>query len=309
VPAIVRDLAESSEVARMLLLDLDADRARAVAEEHGAGKAGARRADARAGLSALLDGVDVLVNTASYRINLDAMKACLEAGCDYLDLGGLYWMTGRQLELSGAFESAGRLGLLGLGSSPGKTNLMAVQAMRELGDEPAASIEVCAAGRDPLARGAFSPPYALQTLIDELTLSPVVLRAGLPVELEPLSDGGSVDFGDPIGEADTIYTLHSELATFGASFGCDAASFRLSLAPALMERLRELAGATAEELALAARAAVPPSAQTVSVHLVTALGVGGRRVGVRALSGSPRKYGDTESGHRRMLGKDAGADA
>ena len=67
-PAIVRDLAASDEVA--------------------------------AGLS----GVDVLVNTVSYRINLDAMRACLKAGCTYLDLGGLYWVTGRQLELGPEFE-------------------------------------------------------------------------------------------------------------------------------------------------------------------------------------------------------------
>ena len=52
-------------------------------------------------------------------------------------------------------------------------------------------------------------------------------------EIDPLTPGGSVQFGDPIGEADTIYTLHSELASFGRSFGCAQASFRLSLAPAL----------------------------------------------------------------------------
>ena len=42
----------------------------------------------------------MLVNAASYRVNLDAMRACLEAGCHYIDLGGLYRVTGRQLELS-----------------------------------------------------------------------------------------------------------------------------------------------------------------------------------------------------------------
>ena len=49
-----------------------------------------------------------------------------------------------------------------------------------------------------------------------------------------------MEFGEPIGAAETIYTLHSELRTFGDSFGCREASFRLSLSPALLERLREL---------------------------------------------------------------------
>jgi saccharopine dehydrogenase (NAD+, L-lysine-forming) len=283
-PAIVRDLAESDEVASMVLLDLDLARAAVVAAEHGGGKAQAGAADARehASLAAALDGVDVLINAASYRINLDAMQACLAAGCHYLDLGGLYWMTRRQLELDDDFRRAGLLALLGIGSSPGKTNVMAARAVRELGGS-VDSIEVAAAGRDPRASGGFSPPYAVRTLIDELTLAPVVLRGGEPVEIEALSDGGALDYGPPIGQAETIYTLHSELATFAESFGCREASFRLSLAPALLSRLRELAAAPAEEAERATREATPPSAETVSVHMIIARG-GERTVKVRAVT-------------------------
>src|SRR5205085_8745587 len=99
-PAIVRDLAESEEVTALRLLDVDYDRADAVAREHGGDKAQARAADARKGLADELAGMEVLVNSAAYRVNLDAMEACLEAGCHYLDLGGLYHVTAKQLELS-----------------------------------------------------------------------------------------------------------------------------------------------------------------------------------------------------------------
>jgi hypothetical protein len=70
--------------------------------DRGGGKAEGSTADARDedALARVLDDVDVLVNTASYRVNLHAMRACLAAGCAYFDLGGLYWMTGRQLELA-----------------------------------------------------------------------------------------------------------------------------------------------------------------------------------------------------------------
>jgi saccharopine dehydrogenase (NAD+, L-lysine-forming) len=285
-PAIVCDLAASEEVASMLLLDLELARASAVAERFGDGKAAAARADALdvTALARALDGVDVLVNTASYRVNLEAMRACLTAGCHYLDLGGLYWMTGRQLELSPEFERAATLALLGIGSSPGKTNVMARRAVSELRGESVESIEVAAAGRDPEAGPGFSPPYAIQTLIDELTLAPVVVRQKSPVEIEPLTSGGSIDFGEPIGSAETIFTLHSELATFRQSFDCAAASFRLSLAPPLLARLKELAEAPPDDVAAAARGAVPPSSSTVSVHLVTVRGSSGRRVTVRAIS-------------------------
>jgi lysine 6-dehydrogenase len=288
-PAIVRDLAESEEVGSMALLDLDAERASAVAGTHGLGKARAARVDARApgALAAALEGVDVLVNTASYRVNLDAMEACLDAGCHYLDLGGLYRLTLQQLELSDRFEKAGLLAVLGIGSSPGKTNLMALRGTRELGS-PVSEIHVYAAGRDPAAPvdGRLRPPYAIQTLLDELTLNPVVLRDGEPVEVEPLTDGGSADFGDPIGEVQTIYTLHSELATFGPSFGCRESSFRLSLSPAVLERLKELVGASADDVAAAAREAASPSNETVSVHMVRLVGEDGSSVTVRAVTRS-----------------------
>jgi saccharopine dehydrogenase (NAD+, L-lysine-forming) len=287
-PAILEDLAVSDEVASVLALDLDGERAAIAAEAHGGDKTTARAADARAGLAVELAGLDVLINTASYRINLAAMEACLAAGCDYIDLGGLYHVTLRQLELSDSFERAGRLALLGMGSSPGKTNLMAARAAAEL--DTVDSIEIIAGGRDFNPHGEFSPPYAVQTLIDEVTLKPVVLRDGQPVEIEPLTPGGTVEFGEPIGTAQTIYTLHSELVSFSESFGCGECSFRLSLSPVIEKRLRELAGGTAEEIAEAQREATPPSDETVSIHLIHARG-GGRSVTVRSVTSPHRPFG------------------
>ncbi len=156
---------------------------------------------------------------------------------------------------------------------------------REAGETPV-GIEVAAAGRDPVAHddGRFRPPYAVQTLLDELTMPPVVLRDSEPIEVDPLAPGGELDFGEPIGVAETIYTLHSELATFGSSFGCREASFRLSLAPAVEQRLRTLVGASPDAVAAAARDAAPASNRTISVHVVRATDGGGRTVAVRAVT-------------------------
>ena len=273
-PAIVRDLAESEEVGDLLLLDLDGERAEAVAKAHGGPRARAAEVDARGGLADALDDVDVLVNSASYRVNLDAMRACLEADSHYVDLGGLYWMTGDQLQLSPEFERAGLLALLGMGSSPGKTNVMAARAVRELGERPR-RVDVIAAGRDLDPPDGASFPYALQTLVDELTMNPMAQRGGEPTALEPLQPGGAVDLPEPIGRADTIYTLHSEVRTFPSSFGCRECSFRLSLSPKVLERVRGLTETEEYELAAASRAAMPASPQTVSVHRVEAEGAGG----------------------------------
>jgi lysine 6-dehydrogenase len=282
-PAIVRDLAESDEVTAMRLLDLDLRRAEEVATEHGAGKAQARQVDATNGLAEQLEGMEVLVNSAAYRINLAAMRACLEAGCHYMDLGGLYHVTAEQLRLSPEFERQGLLALLGIGSAPGKTNLLAVRAVRELPGKPQ-SISVMAAGRDLDPPGGPSFPYALRTLLDEITMPPMALVDGRPRELQPLQDGPRADFGDPIGEADTIFTLHSEVLTFGDSFDCPNVTFALSLSPPVLESLKELAGASEERIAEVARSASPPSGHTVSVHVVDVAGTG---TGIRARSVTP----------------------
>lgn len=281
-PAIVRGLAESERVSRVDVLDINERAASEVAEQWGQGKAHAAAVDAKANLAAALDGVDVLINSASYRINLSAMQAGLDAGCTYIDLGGLYHVTAEQLELDDAFRAAGLLAILGVGSSPGKTNVMAARAVRELGQTPEA-IHVFAAGRDMDPPPGFSSPYSVQTLVDELTLRPVVLQAGAPREIEPMSDGGEYDYPDPIGRAATIYTLHSELNTFGSSFGCREASFRLSLAPDFLERIRRLAAAPPEEVREAANMAHRPSASTVSVHVIDAT-AGDRTVRVSCIT-------------------------
>jgi saccharopine dehydrogenase (NAD+, L-lysine-forming) len=273
-PAIVRDLAESDEVSELLLVDLDQDRARATGERHGGGKASVAHGVA---------GADVVLNSAGYRINLDAMRSSLEAGAHYVDLGGLYWMTGRQLELHDEFERAGLVAVLGMGSSPGKTNVMAAHAARVLGTERLDSVHVAAGGRDLDPPEGESFPYALQTLIDELTMRPIVIRDGEPAEVEPMQAGGTVRFADPIGEGETIHTIHSEMRTFPNSFRCREGSFRLSLAPALLERLRALAGASDVERAEAAANAVPPSSKTVSSHVVEA-SAGGRTVRVTSFT-------------------------
>jgi lysine 6-dehydrogenase len=328
-PAIARDLAGSEEVAELQLLDLDAARAVAVADAIGSAKVragGIDAGDAPACARAIGDA-DAVVNSVSYRLNRRVMEACLEAGCHYFDLGGLYWMTAEQLRTfappggEDRFAAAGLVAVLGIGSSPGKTNLMAVHAARELSPSPGRPgreaeyaagpgtpgreaeapaspgrpgreaedlpgvdyVHVAAAGRDLDPPPGFSVPYALRTLVDELTLPPVVIRDGEAVEIEPLSPGGMVDFGEPIGEAETIHTLHSEMLTFPDSFGCRDASFRLSLHPELLERLGELATASEDELARTAAEARPPSPETVSVHVIDAAR-GGRSVRVRSVT-------------------------
>jgi saccharopine dehydrogenase-like NADP-dependent oxidoreductase len=204
---------------------------------------GAEHVDARdaASLGRAVEGADVVVNAADYRLNLDVMRGALGAGAHYVDLGGLFHVTRQQLELFEDFEAAGLTAILGLGSAPGKTNLLAAAAARRLGSDPV-SMEIWAATRDPGAAGhPFPAPYSVQTLRDELQMRPVVLREGGLEEVDPLSGAASRDFPEPVGRADGIFTLHSELATLPVSLSTlREASFRLCLSPGLLDKLLAL---------------------------------------------------------------------
>jgi len=275
-PALVRDLAESAEVDALTLLDLDGARVRAVAEAHGGDKATAAAVDASdpQALTLALEGCGLLVNAASYRVNLRAMDACIVAGCGYLDLGGLYHVTARQLERSDELAERGLLAVLGVGAGPGKTNVMAARAAREL--DRAARVRCASAGFDADPPPGLAAPYAIQTLLDELTVPPMVMRGGIAEEIAPMTDGGTIAFPDPVGERPSLYTLHSEVLTLPDGLSAPEADFRLALGPGVLDRLTPLIGRPPEEVA--ALRPQPPSPRTYSAQHVV---VEGEKDGLR----------------------------
>jgi saccharopine dehydrogenase-like NADP-dependent oxidoreductase len=297
-PAIVATLAEHDAVDEIRCLDVNAEGAREVAERHGGGRATGSALDITDPDAAheALAGSTVLLNTAAYRINLAAMEAALRAGAHYIDLGGLYHVTREQLKLDQPFREAGLLAVLGMGSTPGKTNVMAAHAVSRLGGR-IDSVIVAAAGRDPEPPpGPLVAPYAVETILDELSMPTPVIRDGQPVFLEPLTDAGIVEFGDPVGPTPTIYTIHSEQATFADSFGARDVSFQLSLNPAFLEKIRLLTDLglasidpvdvcgteiSPRRVLLALIAALPkatPSHQAFGIHRVEVRGAHGRAV-------------------------------
>ena len=129
-------------------------------------------------------------------------------------------MTAQQLELHDEFETRGAAGPAGHRLAPGKTNVMAVRAVRELGRTPSAC-DVMAAGRDLDPPEASAIPYAVRTLLDELTIPPVVRarRRGGRDRADDRRGRGRLRRSDR-RRPRPIHTLHSGVLTFPESFGC-----------------------------------------------------------------------------------------
>ncbi|ADY01379.1 saccharopine dehydrogenase [Vulcanisaeta moutnovskia 768-28] len=155
---------------------------------------------------------DYVINAAQYYFNINAMKACLKAGVNYMDLGGLFWMTRKQLELNNEFEREGLLALIGIGAEPGITNVVAEWIYRMHGTP--ISIRI----RDGWISRSGKINWSVDTQLDELTMKAPVFEDGEYKYYDPASRFEYIDFIEPIGRVKTYLTIHSELATFPQSF-------------------------------------------------------------------------------------------
>lgn len=197
-------------------------------------------------LAAGLQGSDVVVNAAQYDVNVLVMKAALKAGIHYVDLGGMFHETRRQLKLHDEFQGAGLTAVVGMGAAPGITNVLAAHACAEL--ERVENVEASfGASVEDLQDGSqFVPPYSLRTIMQEFLEESVQFLDGSHHSQPPMSGARVIHFPQPIGELDCIYTLHSEPATlpsYLASKGVRNVTWRLGLPPALTGAIRAFASA------------------------------------------------------------------
>lgn len=191
------------------------------------------------GTARLMAGHDVAVNTVTYYLNVPVMQAALRARVPYVDLGGLYHGTLAQFELHRDFEAAGVTALLGMGSTPGITNVMAGALAAHL--DRVDEIHVRVACHDTSVAGPLPVPYALDTVLDEFALPPHVFEDGEARAVPPMSGAEVLDLPAPVLRAEAIYTLHSEVAMFPRSFpGLRAASFKVAFPEDFTRKMRFL---------------------------------------------------------------------
>lgn len=240
----VRDLVESPDVSEVVIADFNAERAEALADSLKSPRVRVARVDVNqeASLDQALRGADAAINCTWFQTNLTVMRGCLRAGCHYLDLGGLYHMTVRQMALDREFRKAGLLAILGAGASPGMTNVMARYAADRMERVDKINVRIGAADFAP-PDAPLVAPYSIRTILDELTRKPVVFDGGQVREVEPLSGEEMVAFPAPVGPAPAILALHSEVATLPSSFaakGVQECNFKIAFPGEFLSKLKFL---------------------------------------------------------------------
>lgn len=211
-----------------------------------------------AGLARALRGAAVVIASLPYRFNLAAMEGALAAGAHYVDLGGLFHVTRRQLALGPRFRRAGLMAILGMGSAPGIVNVLAAHAAEGLDEVREVH---CLVGSTDRTRYKVSPVlgfgYSPDTLIDEFSKPAAVFRGGRFAMVPPLdpAERRLERFPRPVGAIEVDATLHSEVATlprFFAARGVREVTFRQGFDAGFLDRLGAIV-----RLGLAAEAPLP----------------------------------------------------
>lgn len=242
----VQTLAGDDRVREVVLADLNLDQATIVADIINSPKIEIRQVDVNdqeAFLKAL-KGASACLNATVYYTNLQVMETCLKAGVHYTDMGGLFHITRKQLDLHDRFLEAGLSAVLCMGSAPGIPNLQARYAADRL--DTIESIRIFD-GIKPPAPDDERFSYAVPTIIDELTVEPMVFEKGEFLAKPPLSEFEDYWFSEPLGILPMHLSLHSEVATLPISFqdkGIQECFFKINywgMAKNTVEKIKVLA--------------------------------------------------------------------
>jgi saccharopine dehydrogenase-like NADP-dependent oxidoreductase len=233
--AVARLLARHPQV-DLIVADLDEARARSAVGAAGRGK-GITIGTGPEALRDLLEDVDAVASCVPYRRNLEVMELALEARCPYADLGGLFHMTLRQLELDERFREAGVPAVAGAGCCPGLSNILA--KLMEPRFDQVDSVDILDGAVEE--GDEFGVPYSAETILDEFTVPAMIYEDGRLREVPAGSGAIRYRFPDPLGEMEAVYTLHSEPATLPRTIaGVRDVRWRLALPPAIADGFRLL---------------------------------------------------------------------
>jgi saccharopine dehydrogenase-like NADP-dependent oxidoreductase len=243
---------------RVVLADLDLDRARLAADRTADARFTATSVDAsdRAAVAecARAHGITHVLNAADPRFVMPVFGGALDAGASYLDMAMSlssphpdrpYEEPGvklgdLQLAESPAWEERGALALVGIGVEPGLSDVFA----RHAADELFSSIDEVGVrdGADLVVDGyAFAPTFSIWTTIEECLNPPVVWEKDRGwFTTAPFSEPETFVFPEGIGPVECVNVEHEEVLLIPRWVDCNRVTFKYGLGAEFIEVLQVL---------------------------------------------------------------------
>lgn len=204
-------LARWPEISTVRLADIDVDAAERHVARLGSDKLTAHHVDASdlEALSALADGMDLIVAAITPPYLLGLMDVALEAGADYHDLayGPPYSLFEEQLAKDAEFKTAGLTALMCAGQSPGLTGLVAAHTADAADELHAIRIRMF----DSVEGDAALATWSAETLFGDFSLPPLVFHDGQLTTVPPFSGAETYAFPEPFGPQTVVQHIHEEI--------------------------------------------------------------------------------------------------
>ena len=248
--AAVRLAATLPGIGKVVVADRDIDAAKRLSVElaQASAEVEARSIDVTDGrtLRELLDGADVVVNTVGpfFRFGVGILEAAIETGTHYLDICDDWEPAVDMLELDCAARGAGICAVVGMGASPGMSNLLAAMAVSRLDvvDDLYTAWPVDVEGED---ESVDTLSAAAVHWMQQISGQVPVVRAGRIVNEEPLRSialelpggrrGNAYVVGHPAGHSSNLMVITPETVAFLYVLRADIDKGRIDLDSAAEE--------------------------------------------------------------------------
>ncbi len=155
----------------------------------------------------------VVVNCAEGDWNIDVFKICIEAKRHVIDLGSDIPMTKAQLALGKDFKDNNLVAITGCGSTPGINKVMMKYASQFFSEID--TIELGFAWDSNVKK--FVVPFSIESIVEELTESALVLENGKWIEKAPMDTEVVREFRE-IGSQKCYLVRHPETYTFFSDY-------------------------------------------------------------------------------------------
>ena len=208
---VVRELVKRAPDVEVVIADKNLEEAKRLAAELG-GKTSAEPVDAddHKSLVRVMKGVDVVISTVGpyYVYGVKALKAAIDAETNFVDVDDDYDATKSCLDLDKEAKKAGVTAIIGLGATPGLTNILAKYGVEKLERVDEIHTFWAWTGLDPTIGPAIVAHY-----YHAATGKVPTYRDSKWVEVPSLSEPEVVELPLPIGEIEVYHVGHPEPVT------------------------------------------------------------------------------------------------
>jgi lysine 6-dehydrogenase len=205
--ALAHDLARSRGVERVILADINLERAREVAQRIG-GNVDPVELDTRSPdkVVEIMKRASVAVGATSYSHNVGLTEAAIRAGIHFCDLGGNMDVVDRQLALEKPAKAAGVCIIPNCGLAPGLACVIAAQAAGRFTSVDEIHIRVGGLPLHPRPPLNYQLVFSPEGLINEYIEPAEVLRDGKLQSVVSMLDLEEIEFPAPFGKLEAFNT-------------------------------------------------------------------------------------------------------